>query len=80
MLVQLCVGHIITRTVIAVFGYAQLMPRCYCVSFSMRFPPRFNRIVKVIRSRIERDLLGGGYVMASDVPEAGQSHGTLLFI
>jgi hypothetical protein len=56
-----CIGHIITRMVIAVFSYVELIPKCYAVAFTLRFPKRLNRFLKVLQRVIEEDLSTGGY-------------------
>ena len=58
-----CMGHTFMAFLKKVFGYVQLIPRCYSLNYTLRFPPRYNKLVCLLRAKVERDLLGGGYVM-----------------
>ena len=57
-----CFGHILMGAIIRTFALDKLIPRNYAVAFTFRFPPRFNRLVRLLRVKIEHDLHMGGYV------------------
>ena len=61
----ICMTHIIMGFVVRAFRLTQLIPRCYSLNFALRFPPRYNRLVKLLRTVIEKDFLNGGYIQAA---------------
>jgi len=58
----ICGTHIIMGFIVRTFRLSSLIPRCYSLNFTMRFPPRYNKLVKLLRTMIEKDLLNGGYI------------------
>ena len=75
-----CTVHVITRCVIKTFRYSQLIPRCFSLCWTMRFPPRFNACLKVVREKIDRDLHErGGYIIASHAPSDFVDHNMRVF-
>ena len=74
----ICNGHTMMRMIIKTFSLSQLIPRCYSLNFTMRFPGRYNRLVCLIRSKAERDLLSGGYVAHAGWTDQHQAWGQRL--
>jgi hypothetical protein len=69
-----CATHILTRAVIQTFRYQQIIPRCFSMSFCMKFPPRYNRFLRILQETVERDLLSGGYFLAAEPPGDTADH------
>jgi hypothetical protein len=69
-----CLGHVFIGIIVKTFKLQQLIPRCYSISFTFRFPPRFNKLLKVLRIRILNDLLNGGYVADAEVDREMTRH------
>lgn len=61
-----CIGHILVGILVKTFQLSKTIPRCYNLSYTFRFPPRYNRLLRVVRLRIEYDLLTGGFVPCSE--------------
>ena len=57
-----CNGHSIMRQIIKTFRLTCIIPRLYALNFTFRFPPRYNRLVRIMRSKVERAFLEGGYI------------------
>ena len=66
-----CNGHILMGMIVKTFSLNQLIPRCYSLNFTFRFPGRYNRLVCLLRNKIEKDLMLGGYVA---YPEPQDKH------
>jgi len=62
MLDIFCIGHVLVGIFVKVFSLTALIPKCYALNFVFKFPYKYNRLVKIIRNKIEQDLVTGGYV------------------
>jgi hypothetical protein len=40
-----CGAHLLNRIVTRVMNYTKIIPRCFAVAFTLRFGPRFNRLL-----------------------------------
>jgi len=68
-----CMGHILMGSIVKTFKYSQLIPRCYALNVTFRFPPHYNKLVVLLRHKFEKDFLRGGYVAnAGEHPMSGQ--------
>ena len=74
-----CGAHIITRIIIHVFGYDQIIPRCFAISFLFRFGPRYNRCLQALLHIVEYDLLNGGYVSGARDDTGHTGHNASMF-
>jgi len=61
-----CVGHVLITIVIRAFALTKLIPKCHSINFTFRFPPKFNRLVRMLRNKIHSDLISGGYISGAE--------------
>jgi len=57
-----CLGHILVGIFTKTFDVSRLISRCFAINFTFRFPPKYNRLVRLLRSQLENDLINGGYI------------------
>ena len=61
----ICFSHVLMGALVKTFALNQVVPRCYALNFTFRFPPRYNRLVKLLRDAIDKDLRElGGYTFS----------------
>ncbi len=73
-----CASHIITRGIVQIFKYEQLIPRLFKLGFCLRFPPRYNAVVKCLARLVEEDLGRGGFFRQAEAPPCCRAHATLM--
>ena len=55
-----CLCHMLMNILKHVLKLSILVPRMYAISYTFRFPPRYNRLLKILQYKIEHDLVSGG--------------------